>query len=407
MQFSVDDIKAFIVRHYQYFIVGILFICLVIILSVFSGKRKDEKAVAGNDTQTTVSEDGAIPVPDVPLETDAYPEVDQLVSKYFTAMAAGDTATLTQICSELDEKEQIRIEKKSEYSENYGNYTCYTKPGPETGSYIVFAYYEIKFKNIDTLAPGLTSLYVKTADDGSLYVYDGSLSTQVSDYIRAIAAQDDVVELLNRVDAKYNEAAASDETLKNFMEALPTALDDAVSAELAAREAASSEVSSNEAEGSDGGSKEAKVKETVNVRKSASTEGDKLGKLMGGDTVTVYETMDNGWSKIDYQGEEAYVKTEFLLIEGADAQGEDTAAENNDNQEQAADNGGDSVTGKVTAKETVRIRKSASTDGEQLGSAYEGDTFDLIMEQADGWCKIKYKGQTAYIKTEFVTVKKN
>ena len=57
---------------------------------------------------------------------------------------------------------------------------------------------------------------------------------------------------------------------------------------------------------------------------------------------------------------------------------------------------------KVKAKESVRIRKSAGTDAEVLGTAYAGDTFELVMEQADGWSKIKYKGNNAYIKTEYL-----
>ena len=62
------------------------------------------------------------------------------------------------------------------------------------------------------------------------------------------------------------------------------------------------------------------------------------------------------------------------------------------------------TSGKVRVKEAVRVRGSASTDGDVLGSVYEGETFDLIMEQADGWCKISYNGQTGYIKSEFVEI---
>ena len=58
--------------------------------------------------------------------------------------------------------------------------------------------------------------------------------------------------------------------------------------------------------------------------------------------------------------------------------------------------------GKVTIKEAVNVRKSASTSADKLGMAYQGETYELIMEQADGWCKIKFKGETGYVKTEFV-----
>ena len=58
--------------------------------------------------------------------------------------------------------------------------------------------------------------------------------------------------------------------------------------------------------------------------------------------------------------------------------------------------------GTVTVKESVKVRKSASTDAESLGTAYEGDKLELLMKQADGWTRIKYKGQTAYVKSDYV-----
>lgn len=406
-----SGIKGFFRKYYQYIAVGVLFIGLVVILSLVSHKdkadKKDDKGMAAENQDNKPAE---LEIPDVALETDAHEDVNALVNRYFEAMASGDTQTLMQICSSLDEREQIRIERKAEFTEGYNNLVCYTKPGPEENSYLAFAYYEIKFKNIETSAPGLTTLFIKTAADNSLYVYDGELTPEVSAYIKGIAAQDDVVDLLHKVDSGYTAAADADETLKNFMEALPVALDDAVSAELAAREGSSAD------EGSQGGVQaqgnvSAKVKETVNVRKSASTEGDKLGQVMGGDTVTVVASLDNGWSQIDFQGQEAYVKTEFLEIEGSVPQQEAPAEqpeENTQEQPESADNS-DSTTkiGTVEAKEAVSIRKAASTDADKMGSAYKGDKFDLYAEQSDGWCKIGYNGQTAYIKTEFVDVNKN
>ena len=88
--------------------------------------------------------------------------------------------------------------------------------------------------NIDTKAPGLSSLYVCTDDNtGQLYVYNGDLSENVSNYIKGVAAQEDVVALLSQVDTEYNAAVESDNTLKAFMDALPARLDEAVAARLA------------------------------------------------------------------------------------------------------------------------------------------------------------------------------
>jgi len=52
--------------------------------------------------------------------------------------------------------------------------------------------------------------------------------------------------------------------------------------------------------------------------------------------------------------------------------------------------------------ESVKIRKGASTDSESLGTVFGGEILDVIMKQADGWTKIKYKGEIAYVKSEYV-----
>ena len=58
--------------------------------------------------------------------------------------------------------------------------------------------------------------------------------------------------------------------------------------------------------------------------------------------------------------------------------------------------------GTVKVIENVRVRKSASTEAESLGTVYVGDELELLMKQADGWTKIKYQGQNAYVKSEYV-----
>ncbi len=56
----------------------------------------------------------------------------------------------------------------------------------------------------------------------------------------------------------------------------------------------------------------------------------------------------------------------------------------------------------MTVKETVKIRKGASTNSDQLATVYAGDKLEVIMKQADGWTKIKYDGNTAYVKSDYV-----
>ena len=56
----------------------------------------------------------------------------------------------------------------------------------------------------------------------------------------------------------------------------------------------------------------------------------------------------------------------------------------------------------VTVIENVNVRKSASENGQKLGLAYTGEKLELLMKQADGWTRVKYNGETAYVKSDYV-----
>lgn len=57
----------------------------------------------------------------------------------------------------------------------------------------------------------------------------------------------------------------------------------------------------------------------VNIREQANTDSAVLGKAAIGDIFTRYEALDNGWSRIDYNGADAYIKTEYLIAADGDS----------------------------------------------------------------------------------------
>ena len=398
------DFRDFLMQYYQYFIVGGLFLILVIVLLIFSAKHKskkdkdDDSEATEASTEVVYDENAEIPLPTEELQVDAYPEVNALVSSYFTAMASGDVDTLSTICSDLDDAAKIRIQEKANYTESYDNLKCYTKPGPIPNSYIVFAYYQIKYVNIDTKAPGLSSLYVCTDDNtGQLYVYNGDLSENVSNYIKGVAAQEDVVALLSQVDTEYNAAIESDNTLKAFMDALPARLDEAVAARLASGSTVE-----------DGASTPENVEVTVmltdavRIRSSPddSDTSNVIAKAAKGDTYTKIGEEDN-WTKIRYKDTEAYVSSDYVQEVDASSAGSDATGVD----ASSSDGGATPASGTITVNEdSVRVRSSADTgsDGNIIGKANSGETYTLKGE-ADGWYQIDYKGQTGYIKGDFAT----
>lgn len=391
-------------------------IVIIVLIFVFAGKKKDETGEGGTVSDNEVSangiEGGAVleseGVENVPVADEAANPMDivnNLVVTYFDSLTSGDINTIKAIKNHSEEEELLKIEKRSAYIESFENVNVYTKPGPVDNSYVAFVYYEIKFKELNTPAPGLITLYMSTGEDGNLYIYDGQLDEQLDesiiDYIKELAVTDEIVALFDKVKVKYNEALDQDPELKTFMDGLSDRLEAEVKAEMAQRqeqtEGTTEENEQQPAESTSQTTETVVATDTVNVRSSDSENADKLGKLEVGTKVTRHESKENGWSRIDYNGQEAYVKSEYLKVDDGTVP-EQPSKEQTASAESNASSSGE----KVTVKETVRVRKSASTDGEVLGTVYMGEKFELIMKQADGWTKIKYNGQTGYIKSEYL-----
>lgn len=421
------DIGGLIKENRNITIAIVIFVALVIVAIVISttlgAKSPSTEAVAVAETTAAASteEETTLTVPDEPLQENAIVEVNELVKKYYQAMADGDMDTLLSIATGLDEKEQIKIVKKSEYVENYPTVICYTKQGPITDSYIVYAYYEVKLVDFETLTPGMNALYVCKNEDGSFFINGETQSDEVIEYCEMISAQDDVVDLVNTVQVKYNEIKSTDKELSKFLDDLPDILTAAVGEELAKMEAEANEAAaaetqaeeetaeaaSGEAELAEGVEEAEEVTETVvktvrttevvNVRSSDSVTADKVGKAQLGEEYKLLEEKVNGWSKIEFEGKEAYIKTEYL----EPAEVEETVV--TANEEEDADAAANSPTeGTATVTDTVNVRKSASTSADKLGVCYPGEELEVIMKQADGWTKVKYKGETGYVKSEFL-----
>ena len=190
-----------------YSIIAVLVALIVVIIVAISCSKKEDGSTDGENTPDEVSQNEApdspdYTVPDVALEEDAYADVNALVNQYFAAMTTGDTAAITAMKDTAAQEDLIKIEKESAYIDEFDNIKVYTKPGPLTNSYVTFAYYEIKFKDINTLAPGLTTLYICPREDGSLYICDGDLDDNTTAYIKSVVAQDDVVDLFSMVETK-------------------------------------------------------------------------------------------------------------------------------------------------------------------------------------------------------------
>ena len=368
--------------------------CAIVIAVVISyiGSRKIQ-AVDNQSLNVSNHADtaGIAALSDEPLAENAYENVNELMKSFCTAMADGDMDTVKEIKDYNTDKEIITYREKSEFIEKYDNINCYTKPGIEGNSYFVYVTYDVKFKDIETQAPGLNAFYVYTAEDGNLRI-DGDTEESTRAAFKLVTSQDDVVDLYNRINVSYNEAISSDEALNQFMEELPTTIRESVGVALAQLE--SGEAPQTEDDSTEAGvpveneeplqnqvvNQIVRTTDTVNVRSSDSEEADRIGKAQEGTELKRIEEKINGWSKVIFEGREAYIKSDYLEVVTTGVTTESTET--------------------VTATTNVNVRSQASQDSERLGSAQEGNSYNLLEVQGE-WYKIDYNGTIGYVKAEF------
>ena len=164
---------------------------------------------------------------------------------------------------------------------------------------------------------------------------------------------DDVVALQQQVQAKYDEAVASDEKLANMvggtLRSAMTKWRDSVAATQDTEDAT-----------------DVTPATTEETQKTETTESKDDSKK---------DSKDNTESK------------------------DDTKADDNKSDNSKKDTKKES--GTVKTKDICRVRAKASTDSEMIGTVNKGVKLKKIGTEGD-WTKVKFQGQTGYIKTEFL-----
>lgn len=117
--------------------------------------------------------------------------------------------------------------KKANFVESYDDVKVYTKKGQDQDSYIVFARYEMKIKDIYTKVPGLGTFYVTKDETGGTYEVCAQTEDEgVKAYIGRLTAHSDVQALFDEINAEYAAAVQSDALLKEALADLKNAYED-------------------------------------------------------------------------------------------------------------------------------------------------------------------------------------
>lgn len=209
---SFKKIHQFILEHKRYFGAGILFVALTLTIIFGAGK---EGFFSGN---WSASGDAA------KFEKNKHKDVNELIKNYYVAYAQGDKEQLASYIEPMSYNESAYITLFSSYIEEIDVKNVYTKRGVEEGSYLVSVEMAIKFKGVDTPAPGLEFFYVETGKQDKLYINNiySQFNMQVGEYVKdsailaAIYEYEDCEEfkaLQAAIEQEYTKAVAADEKL--------------------------------------------------------------------------------------------------------------------------------------------------------------------------------------------------
>ncbi len=181
----------------------------------------DTQSGADNLTVTVTPSSTPIPTPtpfpvyDIEKESNA--EIEKLFKDFY---AAKNERKIDAIKELLDDPTKVdsqdKLEKKTQYIEEYRNIKTYAKKGFEQGTYIAYVYHEIKFTGIKTPAPGLAKFYLVTDEENNLKIFSGDLDTVTQEYYDQRNEDKDVVELIDMTNTQSQEAKKADKDLNNF-----------------------------------------------------------------------------------------------------------------------------------------------------------------------------------------------
>ena len=393
---SAGSFRESMAKNYRYFIVGGLFLILVIVLVIFLATRGTDVVKEGEQNSAIEDIASSVEVPKDKYEQDAYPNVNTICTSYMNAMSIGDSDTMASLSNALSDERRAFFEAQAQYISQYADYHFYTKAGPEENSYLVLVTYTLQIVSDANKLPALCSLYVCTDESGTLYINNSDLSENDEAYILALASQDDFKQLQDDVQLAYNDMLEKNPDLSARVTELRGQINSDVQAKLEAKkqaetEAAAAQAAEEAAALAAANAKTVRATDVVNIRSSSSTDSEVLGKTSQGQEFTRYEVLENGWSKIDYNGQEAYIKTEYL-----EEVNQEAGAESSEVAASVREPGST-----ITVKENANIRSQPNTDSDSLGKASSGDTFTLV-EEKDGWCKFTYDGKDAYIRSDLI-----
>ena len=139
--------------------------------------------------------------------------------KFFEARLNADVDTLyvmTGVSNQTPEQSEFlksQLQTQAGYIESYSNIRQYAVNALEENSRLVFVTYDVKFRRVDTLAPGIMYCYVKVNDSNQFEIIENLSPDQTKFVNEYITSHEEVQELINTSNSNLLQAISGDERL--------------------------------------------------------------------------------------------------------------------------------------------------------------------------------------------------
>ncbi|HCA69146.1 MAG TPA: hypothetical protein DEP17_01630 [Lachnospiraceae bacterium] len=146
-------------------------------------------------------------------------EIEALIQKYYTVEDLNEEVLVSDTEKEQKKAKQ-EITAKRDGIESYQDIKVIIRKGLEKDTYIAFTTYKTRFINIETLAPGMSVLYIVPNEEGKLGVQDLPKDKNLEEHINDLLAEKEIAAMVEKVNAGFSKAIDKDENLKTFVEKL-------------------------------------------------------------------------------------------------------------------------------------------------------------------------------------------
>lgn len=142
--------------------------------------------------------------------------INTLIKDYFQAKKTVNMDMLGTLVSDVGQIDREKFVAMAQYVEDYQNINCYVIESEEDAAYRVYVKYDMKLKDINTLAPCLGAFYVTSTSDDKYVIYLSALDEVQENFIISADKNKKILRLKDEVASGLQSAIEKDESFKQL-----------------------------------------------------------------------------------------------------------------------------------------------------------------------------------------------